>query len=154
MSYVLLAQARKGSDNFLADNWPYIVGAVGLIIFLIFMLIFFSFVKLWIQSLLAGAKIGIMDMIRMKLLNIDYAVIVRQKIALVQAGVPKVTTQELEAHVLARGNLQKVVTAVIAAHKAGLDLPRRGAPPPHPPARHPRAPPLVPGYPPRITCPA
>jgi len=128
MTHILLAQAKKGPDmNFWAEYWPYMLGAVGLIVFLIFMLIFFSFVKLWIQSLLAGAKIGIMDMIRMKLLNIDYGVIVRQKIALVQAGVPKVSTQELEAHVLARGNLQKVVTAVIAAHKAGLDLPWRVA---------------------------
>jgi uncharacterized protein YqfA (UPF0365 family) len=126
MSFILLAQ-KGGEGDWLAKNWPYVLGAVGLIIFLIFMLIFFSFVKLWIQSLLAGAKIGILDMIRMKLLNIDYAIITRQKIALVQAGVPKVSTQELEAHVLARGNLQKVVTAVIAAHKAGLDLPWRVA---------------------------
>ncbi len=123
MTHVLLAQ-RRADNNFLAENWPYIAGAVGLIVFLIFLLIFFSFVKLWIQSLLAGAKIGILDMIRMKLLNIDYAVVVRQKIALVQAGV-KVTTQELESHVLARGNLQRVVQAVIAAHKANLDLPWR-----------------------------
>src|SRR5215471_13979761 len=130
MQHLLFAQAQGGgkdASTFLAENWIYIAGAVGLIVFLIFMLIFFSFVKLWIQSLLAGAKIGILDMIRMKLLNIDYAIITRQKIALVQAGVPKVSTQELEAHVLARGNLQKVVTAVIAAHKAGLDLPWRVA---------------------------
>src|SRR5947208_6086008 len=119
--------AQKGADNLLSGNqvW-WIVGAVGLIVFIIFLLIFFSFVKLWIQSLLAGAKIGILDMIRMKLLNIDYSVIVRQKIALVQAGV-KVSTTDLEQHVLAGANLQKVVTAVIAAHKAGLDLPWRVA---------------------------
>lgn len=125
MSHHLFAQIKDG-PNFLAENWIYIAGAIGIIIFLIFLLIFFSFLKLWIQSLLAGAKIGLLDMVRMKLLNIDYAVVVRQKIALVQAGV-KATTQELEAHVLARGNLQKVVTAVIAAHKAGLDLPWRVA---------------------------
>jgi uncharacterized protein YqfA (UPF0365 family) len=122
--YPLFGANGKDGPNFLAENWYYIAGAVGIIVFLIFLLIFFSFLKLWIQSLLAGAKIGILDMIRMKLLNIDYAVVVRQKIALVQAGV-KATTQELEAHVLARGNLQKVVTAVIAAHKANLDLPWR-----------------------------
>jgi uncharacterized protein YqfA (UPF0365 family) len=52
--------------------------------------------------------------------------IVRQKIALVQAGV-KVSTQELEAHFLARGNVPKVATAVIAAHKGGMDLPWRTA---------------------------
>src|SRR5438477_5382477 len=123
MLHILLAAPK---DNWAMENIWYIVGAIGLILFIIFLLIFFSFVKLWIQSLLAGAKIGILDMIRMKLLNIDYSVIVRQKIALVQAGV-KVSTTDLEQHVLARGNLQKVVTAVIAAHKAGLDLPWRVA---------------------------
>jgi uncharacterized protein YqfA (UPF0365 family) len=52
--------------------------------------------------------------------------IVRQKIALVQAGV-KVSTQEMEAHYLSRGNVPKTAAAVIAAHKAGMDLPWRVA---------------------------
>jgi uncharacterized protein YqfA (UPF0365 family) len=123
MTHLLFAQR---DNDFLAQNWGWIAAAVGGIIFLIFLLIFLSFLKLWIQALLAGAKIGILDMIRMKLLNIDYGLVVRQKIAMIQAGV-KVGTQELEAHVLARGNLQKTATAVIAAHKAGLDLPWRVA---------------------------
>ena len=50
--------------------------------------------------------------------------IVRTKIALVQAGV-QVENNDLEAHFLARGNVSKVGTAVIAAHKAGIDLPWR-----------------------------
>ena len=107
--------------DLLAKNWLAIVVIVLLIIGLIFLLVFFSFVRLWIQCFLAGARIGIVDMIRMKLCKVDYSMIVRQKIALVQAGV-KVSTQEMEAHVLARGNVPKVVAAVIAAHKAGLDL--------------------------------
>jgi uncharacterized protein YqfA (UPF0365 family) len=106
----------------LADNWWAIVVVILLIIGLIFLLVFFSFVRLWIQCFLAGARIGIVDMVRMKLLNVDYSMIVRQKIALVQAGITTVQTQEMEAHVLARGNVPKVAAAVIAAHKAGLDL--------------------------------
>ena len=102
--------------------WPLAVGLVGIFVFLIVLFIFFNFVQLWIQAYLAGAKIGIIDMIRMKLCKVDYVIIVRQKIALVQAGV-KVTTQEMEAHVLSRGNGEKVARAVIAAHKAGMDLP-------------------------------
>jgi len=104
----------------------FIGGILGFIIALVMLIVFFSFVKLWIQSMLAGASIGIMDMVRMKLLNIDYTIVVKQKIALVQAGV-RVATKDMEAHVLARGNLQRVVTAVIAAHKAGMDLPWRVA---------------------------
>ncbi len=117
-----LVFAQNPSPNFLADNWLLILGGIGLIVGLIFLFVFFSFVQLWIQAFLASAKIGFVDMIRMKLLKIDYSMIVRQKIALVQAGVRDVSTQAMEAHVLARGNLQKVVGAVIAAHKAGMDL--------------------------------
>jgi uncharacterized protein YqfA (UPF0365 family) len=95
---------------------------LGLLVGLVVLLVFFNFFQLWIQSFLTGAKIGFVDMVRMKLCKVDYNMIVRQKIALVQAGV-KVATQEMEAHVLSRGNVQRVVGAVIAAHKAGLDLP-------------------------------
>ena len=105
--------------DLLAKNWLAIVVVILLIIGLIFLLIFFSFVRLWIQCFLAGARIGIVDMVRMKLLNVDYGMIVRQKIALVQAGV-KVSTQEMEAHYLSRGNVPKTAAAVIAAHKAGM----------------------------------
>jgi uncharacterized protein YqfA (UPF0365 family) len=99
-----------------------IVGIILAIVFLIGALIFLSLIQLWIQSLLTGAGIGILDLLRMKLIKIDYGMIVRQKIALSQSGV-NVKTQEMEAHVLSRGNLMRVVGAVIAAHKAGMDLP-------------------------------
>src|SRR5438552_3582226 len=101
-------------------------GGVLLLIGIIFLVIFFSFVRLWIQCLLTGARISIWDLIGMKLRNVDYGMIVRQKIALVQAGV-KVATQDMEAHYLSRGNVPKTATAVIAAHKAGMDLPWRVA---------------------------
>jgi uncharacterized protein YqfA (UPF0365 family) len=129
MWHQLFAQAQRGEPSigeFFSQYWGLLVIGVALIVGLIFLLIFFSFVKLWIQAFLAGAKVGILDMIRMKLLNIDYNMIVRQNIALVQAGV-RVSTKEMEAHVLSRGNVQKVTGAVIAAHKAGMDLPWRVA---------------------------
>ncbi len=103
-----------------------VVGGIVALLFLIVLVIFFSFLHLYIQSLLAGAHVGMLDMVRMRLLTIDYKMIVRQKIALVQAGV-KVSTQEMEAHVLSKGNVPRVATAVIAAHKAGMDLPWRVA---------------------------
>jgi uncharacterized protein YqfA (UPF0365 family) len=114
MLNILFAQG-PANTNFLSEHWPWVVAIVGGLIGLIILVIFLSFVQLWIQSFLTGAKIGILDMVRMKLCKVDYSMIVRQKIALVQAGV-KVATQEMEAHVLSRGNVQKVVGAVIAAH--------------------------------------
>jgi uncharacterized protein YqfA (UPF0365 family) len=118
--------AAAGDTDRMKDpnTWILVGGAIALFVVLIVLLIFFSFLRLWIQALLAGAKVGIVDMIRMKLLGIDYAMIVKQKIALVQAGV-KVSNQEMEAHVLSKGNVPRVATAVIAAHKAGMDLPWR-----------------------------
>jgi uncharacterized protein YqfA (UPF0365 family) len=101
-----------------------LVGGIILLVGVFFLIIFFSFLRLWIQCLLTGARISIWDLIGMKLRNVDYAMIVRQKIALVQAGV-KVSTGEMEAHYLSRGNVPKTATAVIAAHKAGMDLPWR-----------------------------
>src|SRR5437588_2834034 len=117
-----------------ALDWSDLIGQPGLfllagIILLVgvfFLIIFFSFLRLWIQCLLTGARISIWDLVGMKLRNVDYPMIVRQKIALVQAGV-KVSTQEMEAHYLSRGNVPKTATAVIAAHKAAMDLPWRVA---------------------------
>jgi uncharacterized protein YqfA (UPF0365 family) len=103
-----------------------VLGAVLLLFGIFFLVIFFSFLRLWIQCFLTGARISIWDLIGMKLRNVDYGLIVRQKIALVQAGV-KMSTQEMEAHYLARGNVAKTAAAVIAAHKAGFDLDWRKA---------------------------
>jgi uncharacterized protein YqfA (UPF0365 family) len=112
--------------DILNDPTLLIMGGVALVVFLVIIFVFFNFVQLWIQSLLTGAGIGIVDMIRMKLCRVDYTLIVQQKIALVQAGV-KITTQEMEAHYLSKGDVKKVARAVIAAHKAGMDLPWRVA---------------------------
>src|SRR5438132_827509 len=81
------------------------IGLIGLVVF-------FTFIHLWIQSLLYGARIGFSQLIRMRLGKVDYSMIVRQKIALVQAGV-RITTEELESHYQSRGNVPRTATAVI-----------------------------------------
>src|SRR5438094_3052162 len=121
----LLAQAKDGPFLNIPIGWL-IFAAIMLILGIFFLIVFFSFVRLWIQAFLTGAKISIWDLIGMKLRNVDYSMIVRQKIALVQAGV-RVETRDLEAHYLARGNVPKTAAAVIAAHKAGFDLDWRRA---------------------------
>src|SRR6266545_920047 len=110
-------------------NWDivYIIfAAIAALFFLIFLFIFFSFIRLWIQSLLTGANISIFNLVGMKLRKVNYEMIVNQKIALVQAGV-RITTEDLESHFLAGGKVPRTAAAVIAAHKAGLDLPWRTA---------------------------
>src|SRR5436853_3679298 len=114
----------------ITDLWGqpglFLLAGIILLVGVFFLIVFFSFLRLWIQCLLTGARISIWDLVGMKLRNVDYGMIVRQKIALVQAGV-KVSTSEMEAHYLSRGNVPKTSTAVIAAHKAGMDLPWRTA---------------------------
>src|SRR5438552_14126699 len=119
---MLLAQQRTVGEWLSTNQVWLIVGGIILVIGVFFLIIFFSFVRLWIQCLLTGAKIGILDLVGMKLRNVDYSLIVKQKIRLVQAGVT-VTTQEMESHYLAKGNVQNTAEAVIRAHKAGMDLP-------------------------------
>lgn len=127
MQWFLLGQAGPKTGFDIEKNmWWVVIGGVLLMMLLFFLVIFFSFLRLWIQCFLTGAKISIWDLVGMKLRNVDYGMIVRQKIALVQAGV-KVNTQEMEAHYLARGNVPKTAASVIAAHKAGFDLDWRKA---------------------------
>ena len=106
--------------------WVWVLIGVGAFLGFILLIIFLGFFRLYIQSLFTGARIGMLDLVGMKLRNVDYGMIVRQKIALVQAGV-RIDTGDLEAHYLARGNVPKTATAVIAAHKAGMDLPWKTA---------------------------
>jgi uncharacterized protein YqfA (UPF0365 family) len=109
------------------ENIIYIVlASIAALFFLIFLFIFFSFIRLWIQSLLTGANISIFNLVGMKLRKVNYEMIVNQKIALVQAGV-KISTEDLESHFLAGGKVARTAAAVIAAHKAGLDLPWKTA---------------------------
>src|SRR3989440_3568614 len=124
--WTLLAQAGK-EPSWIERNTGWLIGgAILLLVGIFFLIVFFSFLRLWIQAFLTGAKISIWDLIGMKLRNVDYAMIVRQKIALVQAGT-RVETRDLEAHYLARGNVPKTAASVIAAHKAGFDLDWRRA---------------------------
>src|SRR4051812_27156393 len=116
--------AQSLTDLLDNNKWMLLLAAVVVLVGIFFLVIFFSFLRLWIQCFLTGAKISIWDLVGMKLRNVDYGMIVRQKISLVQAGV-KVSTQEMEAHYLSRGNVPKTATAVIAAHKAGIELPWR-----------------------------
>src|SRR5437588_5832624 len=119
--FQILMLAKGQTNPFSGMSWGWLAAGVALIVAVIVVLVLFSFFQLWVQALLTGAKVSFLDLIGMKFRKVDYGMIVRQKIALVQAGV-KVENKELEAHYLARGNVPKVGMAVIAAHKAGIEL--------------------------------
>lgn len=91
---------------------------------LIFLLIFFTFVPvgLWISAFAANVKVSIFNLIGMRLRRVVPSRIVLPLIKATKAGIG-VSVNELEAHYLAGGNVDKVVDALIAAHRADFSLP-------------------------------
>ena len=96
---------------------------LALFVFGAFMIAFFVFVRyfgMWFQSYLTKANIGIGGLIGMTFRKVNSRLIVRSKIMATQAGLidPDLTSEALEAHYLAGGNVQQVIRALIAAKKA------------------------------------
>ncbi len=94
---------------------------VGLIL-LIFMIFLFKYIGLYVQSVLAKAQVGLLQLLMMSLRKVNPSIIVRAKIMGVQAGLSAIATRDLEAHFLAGGNVMRVVSALIAADRAGISL--------------------------------
>ena len=88
---------------------------------LLFLIVLFKYIGLYVQALLAKAEVGILEMVAMSLRKVPPALVVRAKITAVQAGLP-LNTKDVEAHILAGGNILNVVRSLIAAHRAGLPL--------------------------------
>ncbi len=99
-----------------------IIGAVvfGLIL-LVLIFVLGQFFKLWLQALLSKAAVGLPEMIAMRLRNVDVRTIVLSRIRAVKAGID-IDTNQLETHYLAGGRVPNVVSALINAQKARIDL--------------------------------
>ncbi len=83
--------------------------------------LFIYFLKIWVQAWMSGAKVSLFKLLGMKLRKVPPALIVEARIRLVKAGL-ELDTDPLEAHYLAGGNVLQVVSALIAADKANIDL--------------------------------
>ena len=92
-----------------------------LIIVVLMIILRFIPVGLWISALAAGAKVGIIDLIGMRLRRVSPAKIVNPLIKADKAGL-SVPVSQLEAHFLAGGNVDRVVNALIAAERANIPL--------------------------------
>jgi uncharacterized protein YqfA (UPF0365 family) len=84
------------------------------------LMVFAKYFWLWIQSVLTGAGVSILDLIGMSFRKIDARTIVRGKIMAVQAGLTDkdLTATNLQAHYMAGGNVPLVIRALIAARKS------------------------------------
>ena len=92
-----------------------------LVILALLMLVWAVPVRLWVEAVFAGVKVGIGDLIGMRLRKVSPAGVVRPLIAATKAGLT-LTTRQLEAHFLAGGHVDRVVKALISADKANLGM--------------------------------
>uniref|UniRef100_A0A7C4QPL9 Flotillin-like protein FloA n=1 Tax=Schlesneria paludicola TaxID=360056 RepID=A0A7C4QPL9_9PLAN len=95
------------------------------IVALVFIVVFANYISLWIQCKMTGAGITFLNLIMMTIRKVNASAIVRAKIMAVQAGITEkypLSTRDLESHYLAGGRVMNVIKALVAAHRAQIDL--------------------------------
>ncbi|ADG69600.1 putative seryl-tRNA synthetase (serine--tRNA ligase) (SerRS) [Planctopirus limnophila DSM 3776] len=100
-----------------------IVGVIFLaIIGIILFIALASYFNLWLRASFAGVRINPFSLLFMSLRKINPPQIVDALIMSTQSGISGITRSKLEAHMLAGGNINTVVRALIVAHRANIDL--------------------------------
>ena len=94
------------------------LGVVALII-----LLYLVPLNLWFQALVSGVRISLIQLIFMRWRKVPPSIIVRAMIEAHKAGLRHIKRDQLEAHYLAGGHVEKVVHALVSADKANIDLP-------------------------------
>lgn len=94
---------------------------------IICLVVLWNFGSVWLQAKTSGADISMASLVGMYFRQVRPQVIVNGKIMAAQAGLDidrtnGISTQRLEAHYLAEGNVMNVINAIIAAQRAGIDL--------------------------------
>ena len=89
----------------------------------VLVLIYFvgSAISLWIQALVSGARVSLIAIVFMRFRKVPPKLIVNVKIMAVKAGLD-ISTNDLESHFLAGGDVMRVAQALIAADKASIEL--------------------------------
>lgn len=98
-------------------------GMVVVVALLIVLIVFLSFVPLglWVSTLASGVRVSIFTLVGMRFRRVSPAKIVAPLIKAEKAGL-KMTISKMEAHYLAGGNLDRVITALITARGANIQL--------------------------------
>ena len=94
------------------------------IVIFILLIIFFYFVPilLWINAKAAGVSISLLQLFLMRLRKVPAPIIVNAMIEAHKAGLLDIKRDDLEAHYLAGGHVEKVVHALVSASKANIEL--------------------------------
>ena len=86
--------------------------------------IFFYYVPflLWISAKVSGVNISLLQLFLMRIRKVPPYIITQAMIEAHKAGLKTLTRDELEAHYLAGGHVEKVVHALVSASKANIEL--------------------------------
>ncbi|MCI6725068.1 MAG: flotillin-like protein FloA [Bacteroidales bacterium] len=86
--------------------------------------VFFHFVPffLWMSARVSGVRISLLQLALMRLRNVPPNIIVPSLIEAHKAGLNNITRDNLEAHYMTGGHVQRVVHALVSASKANIDL--------------------------------
>jgi uncharacterized protein YqfA (UPF0365 family) len=122
----LLAQQPANEFSWV---WPVAIAVLifcGLFFFVAF-IVFAAYGQIWFRAYMSSADVSILSLIGMGFRQVDTRTIVDAKIKAAQAGLDinrrnGISTQRLEAHYLAGGNVVTVIHAIIAAHRASIPL--------------------------------
>jgi uncharacterized protein YqfA (UPF0365 family) len=100
----------------------FVVG--GLVILFILLILFFYYVPflLWISAKVSGVSISLIQLFLMRIRKVPPHAIVRCMIEAHKAGLSTIRRDDLEAHYLAGGHIERVVHALVSAAKANIDL--------------------------------
>ena len=109
----------------MSTAWIGILVVLGILTLLVVMLLA-QFVSLWVQAYMSRAGVKLGDLIGMRLRKVDMRVMVLSKIRAIRAGLD-ISTTEMENHYLSGGRVPTVVTALIAANRAAIELDWRTA---------------------------
>tara|TARA_R110002020_G_scaffold31814_1_gene98675 strand:+ start:27 stop:1046 length:1020 start_codon:yes stop_codon:yes gene_type:complete len=97
-----------------------LVAAVAGIV-LLFIFLYFVPVNLWITAQFSNVRVGIGELIGMRIRKVPPSIIVNSLITATKAGL-QLTTNDLETHYMAGGNIPNVIRALISADKANINL--------------------------------
>ncbi|XOV92027.1 MAG: flotillin-like protein FloA [Bacteroidota bacterium] len=109
----------------------------GIVAFFVFL--YFVPVNLWITAIFSGVKIGLLELVFMRIRKVPPSVVVNSLITATKAGIiitdetggnnikRSLKASDLETHYLAGGNVPQVIKALISADKANINLTFRQA---------------------------
>ncbi|MBV9409667.1 MAG: flotillin-like FloA family protein, partial [Candidatus Eremiobacteraeota bacterium] len=91
------------------------------IVVALFLFLYYFPLGLWIRTIAAGVPLSILSLIRMRIIGVPAGVLVANLVRARKAGLP-LTVDQLQSHILAGGNVEKVTLAMIAAQRAQIPL--------------------------------